>query len=134
MAKEVIIGMNPEVNHAEGMERIRRHLRNRVTKEQLMEFLQEDMDYIDRFTHEGLVGTIIRKAVDGVLSWEDVVEGFPIDMDDVRVCSECGKPMVVGVYAGDMHYCSDECLDKGFGIERYLEDYDEDGDNYYTEW
>lgn len=53
----------------------------------------------------------------------------------VRVCSECGKPMIDGyvVYDGEEYYCSDECLHKHFTEDEWGEMYESDC-GYYTEW
>ena len=57
-------------------------------------------------------------------------------MEDTRKCSHCGKEMKEGyVIAGGLeYYCSDECLHKHYTKEEWEEMYDDDGDNYWTEW
>lgn len=135
MAKEIIIDMKPQDNHELGIENIQRHLSTEATKGQLMQFLGYSNVFSDKFTHADLVKSIIEKARDGRIKWSEIENAF--EMDDVRFCTECGQPMVVGVYADGNYYCSDECLDKGLGIEKYLElsdPEDEDNEYYYTEW
>ena len=135
MAKEIIIDMKPQDNHELGIENIQRHLSTEATKGQLMQFLGYSNVFSDKFTHADLVKSIIEKARDGRIKWSEIENAF--EMDDVRFCTECGKPMVAGVYADGNYYCSDECLDKGLGIEKYLElsdPEDEDNEYYYTEW
>ena len=54
----------------------------------------------------------------------------------MRLCSECGKPMKEGytIDNGLEYYCSDECLHKNYTEEQWKEMYNDDGDNYWTEW
>lgn len=135
MAKEIIIDMKPQDNHELGIENIQRHLSTEATKGQLMQFLGYSNVFSDKFTHADLVKSIIEKARYGRIKWSEIENAF--EMDDVRFCTECGQPMVAGVYADGNYYCSDECLDKGLGIEKYLElsdPEDEDNEYYYTEW
>lgn len=135
MAKEIVIDMKPQDNHELGIENIQRHLSTEATKGQLMQFLGYSNVFSDKFTHADLVKSIIEKARDGRIKWSEIENAF--EMDDVRICTECGQPMVAGVYADGNYYCSDECLDKGLGIEKYLElsdPEDEDNEYYYTEW
>ena len=135
MAKEIVIDMKPQDNHESGIENIQRHLSTEATKGQLMQFLGYSNVFSDKFTHADLVKSIIEKARDGRIKWSEIENAF--EMDDVRFCTECGQPMVAGVYADGNYYCSDECLDKGLGIEKYLElsdPEDEDNEYYYTEW
>lgn len=135
MAKEIVIDIKPQDNHELGIENIQRHLSTKATKGQLMQFLGYSNVFSDKFTHADLVKSIIEKARDGRIKWSEIENAF--EMDDVRFCTECGQPMVAGVYADGNYYCSDECLDKGLGIEKYLElsdPEDEDNEYYYTEW
>jgi len=52
-----------------------------------------------------------------------------------RKCDECGKGMNEGYIFGCTVNCSDACaFDKDFTKKRFLEEYDEDGDSFWTEW
>ena len=60
-----------------------------------------------------------------------------LDLEHIRVCSECGKPMYEGycIENGAEYYCSEECLHKNLTDEEYENLYDEGrGDSYYTSW
>lgn len=51
---------------------------------------------------------------------------------EFRVCAKCGCGMCTGYVYNSNTYCSGECLpipEKQFDAE-----YEDDGDNYYTEW
>ena len=135
--KKTIIDTNANDNHKLGEETIETFLKNETSKNQLLDFLDIDRKFADDYTHEMLVEKIMSKAKVDKEVWNDITDNFEID--NVRICSQCGQPMVVGVYAGGDYYCSDECLDEGLGIDKYLElskdaDIDEDCDYYYTEW
>ena len=56
-------------------------------------------------------------------------------MDDLRICTECGKEMKKGymIGDGDEYYCSDECLFKHYTPKEWQEIYDNDN-GYWTEW
>lgn len=138
MAKEQIINADAHENHCEGQCRIQAYLHNETTKSQLMDFLGIDKKFAGEYTHETLVVKVMQEALVGTnIKWEDILDNFEID--NVRVCTLCGEPMVVGVYADGDYYCSDECLDKGLGINKYLElskdtDKDPDCEYYLTQW
>ena len=60
-----------------------------------------------------------------------------LDLEHIRVCSECGKPMYEGycIENGAEYYCSDECLHKNLTEEEYERLYDDGrGDSYWTSW
>jgi hypothetical protein len=60
-----------------------------------------------------------------------------LELENIRVCSECGKPMTEGycIENGAEYYCSEECLHKNLTDEEYENLYDEGrGDSYYTSW
>jgi hypothetical protein len=60
-----------------------------------------------------------------------------LDLEHIRVCSECGKPMTEGfcIEDGAQYYCSEDCLHKNLTEEEYDNLYDEGrGDSYYTSW
>lgn len=59
-----------------------------------------------------------------------------LDVDDFRVCSECGALMHEG-YCVDMgyaHYCSDKCLHKHFTDEEWCEECKTNSQSYWTDW
>ena len=58
-------------------------------------------------------------------------------LEHIRVCSECGKPMMEGfcIEDGAEYYCSEECLHKNLTEEEYENLYDEGrGNSYWTSW
>ena len=60
-----------------------------------------------------------------------------LDLEHIRVCSECGKPMTEGfcIEDGAEYYCSEGCLHKNLTEEEYENLYDEGrGNSYYTSW
>ena len=60
-----------------------------------------------------------------------------LDLEHIRMCSECGKPMTEGfcIEDGAEYYCSEECLHKNLTEEEYENLYDEGrGNSYYTSW
>ena len=60
--------------------------------------------------------------------------------DDYRYCDNCGEWNFTDGYVfrgGESHACCDECRDavcKNVYNTTWEEEYDEDGDSYYTEW
>ena len=54
----------------------------------------------------------------------------------VRTCSACEELMVEGytVGNGEYYYCSDKCLHTVYTPEEWEENYNEEGDDYYTTW
>ncbi len=135
--KPIIIQTSAEDNHNDAFDRIEAFLLHTVTKELLMQFIGIEPRFSAQFSKEQLEKVIVDNVRSGGNTWEDVVDFFEID--DVRICSQCGMPMVLGVYADGDYYCSDKCLDKSLGIDKYLElskdaDIDEDCEYYYTEW
>jgi hypothetical protein len=59
------------------------------------------------------------------------------EMDDPRICDECGATMTEGycIDSGCEYYCSDECLHKHYTPEEWKSMYrDGDGDSYWTDW
>lgn len=60
-----------------------------------------------------------------------------LELEHIRVCSECGKPMYEGycIENGAEYYCSDECLHQNLSEKQYEKLYDEGrGDPYWTSW
>ena len=58
-------------------------------------------------------------------------------LEHIRVCSECGKPMMEGfcIEDGAEYYCSEECLHKNLTEEEYENLYDDgQGNSYWTSW
>ena len=65
--------------------------------------------------------------------WEEYVT----DELDIRVCSECGKPMDEGycIDNGYEYYCTDDCLHKHYSQASWdLMTEDDDSECYWTEW
>ena len=60
-----------------------------------------------------------------------------LDLEHIRVCSECGKPMYEGycIEDGAEYYCSDYCLHQNLSEHQYQKLYDEGrGNSYWTSW
>jgi hypothetical protein len=60
-----------------------------------------------------------------------------LDLEHVRCCSECGRPMTEGfcIENGAEYYCSEECLHKHISEEEYQSLYDDgNGESYWTSW
>lgn len=60
-----------------------------------------------------------------------------VDIENVRVCSKCGRSMVKGycIDGGTDYYCSDECLLQEMTWEEWLKLYGYgETESYYTEW
>lgn len=60
-----------------------------------------------------------------------------LELEHIRVCSECGKPMYEGycIEDGAEYYCSDECLHQNMSENQYQKLYDEGrGNSYWTSW
>lgn len=122
-----------EVNNANGITRVAKFLDANVTKSEMMDFLDIDKKFIEEYIHELLVRKVIETK-----KWQDILDIW--DIDNVRLCTHCGELMIEGVYADGKCYCSEQCLDKGLGIDKYLElskeddEFPEDIEYYYTEW
>lgn len=58
------------------------------------------------------------------------------ELDCLRICEECGRPMIEGFVVDGCHtYCSEECLYKHTSEEEYREAYSNgDGDTYWMTW
>lgn len=59
------------------------------------------------------------------------------EIDQLRICDECGKLMEEGycICGGNEHYCSDECLHKHYSEATYRKmSSEEDSNSYYTKW
>lgn len=59
------------------------------------------------------------------------------NIDQLRVCDECGNLMEEGfcIHGGEEHYCSEEYLHKHYSEQEYQAlSADQDSDTYYTTW
>lgn len=99
------------------------------------EYVYDWLKRLDNIT-EAITGIIKDYADRDELNGTCFKEKGLILMEDIRKCSHCGKEMKEGyVIAGGLeYYCSDECLHKHYTKEEWQEMYDDDGDNYWTEW
>lgn len=81
---------------------------------------------------------ILRMLVDDFIDNGNIQEAIDeLDLEHVRCCSECGKPMYEGfcIENGAEYYCSEECLHKNISEEEYEKLYDDGkGDSYWTSW
>lgn len=81
---------------------------------------------------------ILRMLVDDFIDNGDIQEAVDeLDLEHIRCCSECGKPMYEGfcIENGADYYCSEECLHKHISEEEYDKLYDDGkGDSYWTSW
>jgi hypothetical protein len=60
-----------------------------------------------------------------------------LELEHIRVCSECGKPMYEGycIEDGAEYYCSDECMHNNLSDKEFEKLYDEGrGNSYWTSW
>ena len=60
-----------------------------------------------------------------------------LELEHIRVCSECGKPMTEGfcIEDGAEYYCLEDCLHKHLTEEEYDNLYDDGrGNSYWTSW
>ena len=60
-----------------------------------------------------------------------------LELEHIRVCSECGKPITEGfcIEDGAEYYCSEDCLHKNLSDEEYENLYDDGrGNSYWTSW
>jgi len=81
---------------------------------------------------------ILRMLVDDFIDNGNIQEAIDeLDLEHVRCCSECGKPMYEGfcIENGAEYYCSKECLHKNISEGEYTKLYDDgNGDSYWTSW
>lgn len=98
--------------------------------EEVYEFLVEECRYYLDLWKE--FGKGILSHTEDTNFWDSLSE----HLDCLRVCDECGKPMIEGyVVDGCDTYCSDECLHKNLTDEEYEELYEDgNGDTYWTTW
>lgn len=67
-------------------------------------------------------------------AWPEILDSLQIN--DFRVCSECGALMHEG-YCCDMgykYYCSDSCLSHDFTPEEWALECQEEPQSYWTDW
>lgn len=81
---------------------------------------------------------ILRMLVDDFIDNGNIQEAIDeLDLEHVRCCSECGKPMTEGycIEDGAEYYCSEDCLHKNLSDEEYENLYDDGrGNSYWTSW
>lgn len=101
-----------------------------ATQKRLMEKLRSEI--LARYPY------FTPKVIDAIIEdvpLEDIIYNFEID--NIRVCSECGCLMDKGycIEDGQEYYCSDDCLRQNMTDEEYNKLYDNgNGDTYWTEW
>lgn len=96
--------------------------------EDVYEFLAEECRHYPDLWNE--FGEGILSHVEDAGFWESLSN----HLDCLRVCDECGRPMVDGfVFESGEHYCSEECLYKHVSPEEYIKLYEE-GDSSWTTW
>ena len=94
------------------------------------DFISEELTYhpeLPQYSPEELAA---RK--DDMDFWSNLEE----QLDCFRICDVCGEPMLEGfLVCGSMHYCSEECLQRDWTEEEYLDlCEDEDNDTFWTTW
>ena len=108
-----------------------------MNKKDLLEQLESlEENQRDFISHDD-TGVFERDCMALQLAYSIIKEIDLNELNNIRVCSECGKIMKSGycIENGEEYYCSDECLHKHYTEEEYQELYDdENGDSYYTEW
>ena len=118
------------------------------TKKDVMDVLRQEVlasgELIDCFhhlvkEHGGISEKDIREFMtDYVIkhsNMEPLIDN--LELEHIRVCSECGKPMYEGysIEDGAEYYCSDECLHQNMSEHQYQKVYDEGrGNSYWTSW
>ena len=118
------------------------------SKKDPMEILRQevsDSKMLDCFFHQlvkekgGISAEDIREFITNYVMKHSDTETLvdELDLEHVRACSECGKPMYEGfcIENGAEYYCSEECLHKHLTEEEYENLYDDgNGDSYWTSW
>jgi hypothetical protein len=114
------------------------------TKKDPVEVLREEI--VASKTLESYFHQLIKE--NGGLSVEDMAEYVmkhstaeelvdELELEHIRVCSECGKPMYEGycIEDGAEYYCSDECMHNNLSDKEFEKLYDEGrGNSYWTSW
>lgn len=105
-------------------------MRKNYSNEDVYDFLTEECQNYPELWKE--FGEGILSRTEDVNFWESLAD----NLDCLRVCDECGKPMILGYLVdGCDTYCSEECLHKHLTDEEYKELYNEEnGDTYWTTW
>lgn len=118
------------------------------TKKDPMEVLRQEVlasERLEEYFHQlvkgkgGISPNDLREFMAGYAvkhgSTEELVS--ELELEHVRACSECGKPMTEGycIEDGAEYYCSDECLHANMSDKQFEKLYDEGrGSSYYTSW
>ena len=102
---------------------------------------QQLEDYFHQLVKEkgGLSVDDIREIMAGYVMKHSSTESLvdELDLEHIRVCSQCGKPMYEGycIEDGAEYYCSDDCLHQNLSEYQYQKLYDEGrGNSYWTSW
>ena len=118
------------------------------TKKDPMEVLRQEVlasERLEEYFHQlvkekgGISPTDLREFMAGYVMTHSSTESLvdELDLEHIRVCSECGKPMNEGycIEDGAEYYCSDECLHANMTDKQFEKLYDEGrGSSYYTSW
>ena len=118
------------------------------TKKNPMEVLREEVlasQQLETYFHQlikekgGLSVEDIREIMADYVMKHSSAESLvdELDLEHIRVCSQCGKPMYEGycIEDGAEYYCSDECLHQNLSEHQYQKLYDEGrGNSYWTSW
>ena len=119
-----------------------------MDKKDPMEILRQDVlgsklleDYFHHLVkeHGGISAKDIQEFMaDYVMKHSDLEPLVDnLELEHIRVCSECGKPMYEGycIEDGAEYYCSDECLHMNLSEKQFEKLYDEGrGNSYWTSW
>ena len=118
------------------------------TKKDPVEVLREEVltsKTLDSYFHQlikekgGLVVEDIQELMADYVMKHSTAEELvdELELEHIRVCSECGKPMYEGycIEDGAEYYCSDECMHNNLSDKEFEELYDEGrGNSYWTSW
>ena len=118
------------------------------TKKDPIEVLRQEVlasERLEEYFHQlvkekgGISPTDLREFMAGYVMKHSSPESLvdELDLEHIRVCSECGKPMNEGycIEDGAEYYCSDECLHANMTDKQFEKLYDEGrGSSYYTSW
>lgn len=118
------------------------------TKKNPMEVLKEEVlasQQLETYFHQlikekgGLSVEDIREIMADYVMKHSSAESLvdELELEHIRVCSQCGKPMFEGycIEDGAEYYCSDYCLHQNLSEHQYQKLYDEGrGNSYWTSW
>lgn len=96
----------------------------------LLNKVREAIHHAEPLFTKKIINAIIRDV-----PMSDILTKYEIE--NVRVCSECGKLMDEGfcIESGADYYCSKKCLLSNMTMDEYNKMYDDGkGDSYYTSW